>query len=246
MNNIYKTIEQNKNLGKKGFAVLIDPDATHDAALEKTIRECNDSKVDFVFVGGSIITNGFFEQCITTIKNISSVPCVIFPGNTLQISSKADAVLFLTLISGRNPEFLIGNHVLTAPLLKQSGLEIMPTGYMLIDGGRLTSVSYMSNTIPIPSDKYPIAVSTAMAGEMLGLKIIYMDAGSGALQPVPVKLISSVRAQISVPMIIGGGIRTEQNAVDACLAGADIVVAGNAVEKDPGLIKSLAEAVHGL
>ena len=152
----------------------------------------------------------------------------------------------LSLISGRNPELLIGNHVLAAPLLKRSQIEVMSTGYMLIDGGRITSVSYMSNTIPIPADKHAIAASTALAGEMLGMKLIYMDAGSGALSPVPAALIKEVTAQITVPLFVGGGIKTEAQALSACHAGADIIVVGNAVEKDVMLIYRLAEAVHSI
>ena len=246
MHSLYPEIQSRKLQNKKSFAVLIDPDATNDASLLNIIRAANDAGVDFILVGGSLITNGYFEKCIETIKSNSQIPCIIFPGNNLQISKKADAILLLSLISGRNPELLIGNHVLAAPVLKQSNLEIIPTGYMLIDGGRTTSVSYMSNTIPIPSDKYAIAASTALAGQMLGLKLIYMDAGSGALQAIPSKLITEVSNQISIPVFVGGGIRNEDQAIASCMAGADTVVVGNAVEKDISLIKRIADAVHNL
>jgi phosphoglycerol geranylgeranyltransferase len=244
MNPIYKKIQEGYQKEKKSFAVLVDPDSTDETALKKILDHCNEAGVDFLFAGGSLITNGYFEQCISTIKMHTNIPCVIFPGNTFQISKEADAILFLSLISGRNPELLIGNHVLSAPVVKKSGIEVIPTGYMLVDGGRITSVSYMSNTIPIPSDKHAIAASTALAGEMLGLKLIYMDAGSGAMNPIPPALIAAVRKQVSIPIIAGGGIRTEEQAVAASKAGADIVVIGNAVEKDPLLIKRIATAVR--
>jgi putative glycerol-1-phosphate prenyltransferase len=246
MQTIYTTILERKSQNKKSFAVLIDPDSTNENSLLKIIQQCNQANVDFILVGGSLITNGYFEKCIETIKSNSKIPCLIFPGNSFQISKDADAILFLSLISGRNPELLIGNHVLAAPVLKRSKIEIIPTGYMLIDGGRITSVSYMSNTIPIPSDKSSIAASTAMAGEMLGLKIIYMDAGSGAFNAIPSKLISDVATQVGIPIFVGGGIKTEEQATNACKAGADIIVVGNAVEKDPVLIKLIADAIHAI
>ena len=246
MHTIYQNILERKSQNKKSFAVLIDPDSTYDSALTNTLTRCNEAGVDFILVGGSLITNNYFEKCIETIKSTSKIPCIIFPGNTFQISKRADAILLLSLISGRNPELLIGNHVLAAPVLRESQIEVIPTGYMLIDGGRITSVSYMSNTIPIPSDKYAIAASTALAGEMLGLKLIHMDAGSGALQPIPAKLISEVKKQITTPLFVGGGIKTEAQAVAACHAGADVIVIGNAVEKDTSLIRRVAEAIHKL
>ncbi len=244
MPTLYSKLLNQKKENQKKFAVLIDPDATSGSELNKVVDRCNEAHVDYILVGGSLITNGSFDQCIETIKLNSAIPCIIFPGNSFQINREADAILLLSLISGRNAELLIGNHVLTAAQLKRSALEIIATGYMLIDGGRTTSVSYMSNTIPIPSDKYAIAASTALAGEMLGLKMIYMDAGSGALQPVPSKLITEVTQQISIPLFIGGGIRNEIQAIEACHAGADVIVVGNAVEKDATLIKLLSQAIH--
>jgi len=164
----------------------------------------------------------------------------------LQISKNADGILLLSLISGRNPELLIGKQVIAAPILKASNLDILPTGYILIDGGKPTAVSYMSNTNPIPFDKDDIAMCTAMAGEMLGLKLIYMDAGSGALNAISEKMIKKVSSNISIPLIIGGGINTPQKAILACKAGADIIVVGNAIEKDSSLIKKIGKAVHSI
>ena len=244
-NKILNYLLDNKGNGKKLLAVLIDPDSVADVQqLADTCKICNEAKADLILVGGSLITNGFFEQCVNIIKEHSKIPVILFPGSVMQISKDADAILFLSLISGRNPDLLIGKHVLAAPTLKQSNLEILPTGYMLIDGGNITSVSYISNTVPIPADKSAIAATTAMAGEMLGLKIIYMDAGSGAQFPIPEKLIREVRKNVSTPIFVGGGIRTPEAAKAACVAGADIIVVGNAIEKDPSLIAKLVAAIN--
>ncbi|HLC82699.1 MAG TPA: geranylgeranylglyceryl/heptaprenylglyceryl phosphate synthase, partial [Bacteroidia bacterium] len=200
--------------------------------------------VDFIMVGGSILSNGSFEKCIQSIKKNTSIPVLIFPGNHLQISKNADAILLLSLISGRNPELLIGKHVIAAPQIKTSNLEVLATGYMLIESGRQTSASYMSNTNPIPSDKTSIAACTAMAGEQLGLKLIYMDAGSGAMNTVSAEMIKKVSKNISIPLVIGGGIDSPKKALLACKSGADIIVVGNAIEKDVKLIESIAKAIH--
>jgi geranylgeranylglyceryl phosphate synthase family protein len=181
---------------------------------------------------------------LVNIRQRCDIPLVLFPGNSFQLSYRADAILFLSLISGRNPELLIGNHVIAAPYLKISPLEVMSCGYMLIDGGRATTVSYMSNTTPIPAEKSDIALCTAVAGEMLGLKLMFMDAGSGALQPVPLELIETVGSAIEVPLIVGGGIRDAQHAYEAARAGADLIVVGNAIEQSPDFIGEVAAAVH--
>lgn len=246
MREIYQDIENGAGKNRKKFAVLIDPDATREEALLPLISQCNTAAVDYILVGGSHISNGYFEKCIETIRKNTSIPCIIFPGNSFQISRNAHAILLLSLISGRNPEMLIGQHVMAAPLLKSAGIEIIATGYILIDGGRTTSVSYMSNTTPIPSDKYAIAASTALAGEMLGLKVIYMDAGSGAHHPVSPELIREVKKQITIPLIVGGGIKTEEQALMASQAGADVIVVGNAAEKDLSVIARISKAIHAL
>lgn len=245
MKNLILThILANTGKGGKQLAVLIDPDSISDEAmLVNTCKMSTAAGADLILVGGSLITNGFFERCISIIKEQTDIPVVLFPGNIMQIDEHADAILFLSLISGRNPDMLIGKHVLAAPMLKKSELEVIPTGYMLIDGGNITSVSYMSNTTPIPADKSSIAACTALAGEMLGLRTIYMDAGSGAKQPIPEKLIREVKQQLSIPLFVGGGIRTPEAAKAAAQAGADIVVVGNAIEKDPSLIAKLVDAV---
>lgn len=238
---IYNTILEKRKQGRKQLAVLIDPDKFGSTDI---LDIAGESGVDYFFTGGSLLTNGSLEQCIETIKNRSSVPVVLFPGNALQISKQADAILLLSLISGRNPEMLIGKHVIAAPLLRSSGLEVIPTGYMLIESGRQTTVSYISNTTPIPADKDDVAICTAMAGEMLGLKMIYLEAGSGAINPVSESMIRTVRENIHVPLIVGGGINTREKAEAALRAGADIIVVGNAAEKDAHIIKSIAGAIN--
>lgn len=243
-NLILSNLLANTGKGNKQLAVLIDPDSISDeATLVNTCKMSTAAGTDLILVGGSLITNGFFERSIRIIKDTTDIPVLLFPGNIMQIDEHADAILFLSLISGRNPDMLIGKHVLAAPMLKKANIEVIPTGYMLIDGGNITSVSYMSNTTPIPADKSSIAACTALAGEMLGLRTIYMDAGSGAKQPIPEKLIREVKQNITVPLFVGGGIRTPDAAKAAAQAGADIVVVGNAIEKDPTLIAKLVEAV---
>lgn len=241
MPKLYSSILKSKAHGKKQFAVLIDPDKFGSDGLLELAEK---SKVDLLLIGGSILTNGNFEKCVAIIKKKSKIPLLIFPGNNLQISSRADGILLLSLISGRNPDMLIGKHVIAAPLLKSSKLEIIPTGYMLIESGKQTAALYMSGTAPIPSDKDDIAVCTAMAGEMLGLKMIYMDAGSGAKNCIPESMIKRVSAGIQIPLIIGGGINTPEKALKACKSGADIIVVGNALEKDKSLLKKIAKVIH--
>ncbi len=229
---------------KKQFAVLIDPDKVSTDALLKTIDLANEVSVDYIFVGGSLVVNDTLVATVDVIKSLTQIPIVLFPGSNKQISRDADALLLLSLISGRNAEWLISQHVEAAMQLRESQLEIIPTGYMLIDGGRETSVTYVSQTKPIPSDKTDIAVSTALAGNLLGMKVIFMDAGSGALKTIPTKMIQAVKSNISLPLIIGGGINTAEKAIKMCNAGADIIVVGNAIEKDVNLMKDISKALH--
>lgn len=229
---------------RKKFVVLIDPDKPSDEQIIEIVEKSKDVGVDFFFVGGSLLLTDSLDHCIKLIKKHCDIPVLIFPGDSLQISKWCDGFLLLSLISGRNSEMLIGRHVVAAPYLKLYGNEIIPTGYMLVDGGNPTSVSYMSNTTPIPHDKDAIAMCTALAGEMLGLKIIYMDAGSGAVNPISSEMISKVKNTISVPLIVGGGIRTPEKAAECAKAGADIVVIGNALEKGTERLKEFADAVH--
>ncbi len=240
---VYEKILKKRSEGLKQFAVLIDPDKTDDKAIAGLAKAAGDSKADYFFVGGSLLINNRLDECVKILKETTGIPVVLFPGNTLQMSWKADAILFLSLISGRNAEMLIGRHVVAAPYLKLSPLEVISTGYMLIDSGKPTAVSYMSNSNPIPYDKNDIAMCTAMAGEMLGLKLIFMDAGSGAINPVSNEMINNVKQSIDIPLIVGGGIRSPEKAAESAKAGADLLVVGNAFEKDLGLIHEIAHAI---
>ena len=246
MQKIYHSLAERKKEGKKSFAVLIDPDKVNAPAIDLLVKKCTDARVDYFLVGGSLVVSNYMDECILEIKKRSDIPIILFPGSPSQVSKHANALLYLSLISGRNPELLIGQHVVSATAVKQSGLEIMPTGYMVIDGGAPTTVSYISNATPLPADKTEIAVCTAMAGEMLGMKLIYMDAGSGARKAITENMIQQVSKNIDVPLIIGGGITTAEKAYLNCRAGADMIVVGNAIEKDPSLIKELAAAVHSV
>ena len=243
-NKIYSELLAAKAKQEKKFVVLIDPDKQKVSQIDTIVQLAEQAKVDCFFIGGSLVVNDALDEVISTLKEACKIPIVLFPGSSRQLSYKADALLFLSLISGRNPELLIGKHVETAPFLKISPLEIISTGYMLIDGGVPTSVSYMSNTYPIPATKDDIAVCTAIAGEMLGMKLLYMDAGSGAKNPVSTSMINAVSMATDIPLIVGGGIRKPEQAAANVRAGADIIVVGNAIEKDPKLISEIAAVVH--
>lgn len=243
---IYHSLTARKQQHKKSFAVLIDPDKVNDRNLEPLIELAISANVDYLLVGGSLVISNYLDDCVQLIKRSCNIPVILFPGSPNQVSKYADALLYLSLISGRNADLLIGQHVVSAPVVKQSGLEILPTGYMVIDGGAPTTVSYISNALPIPADKNEIAVCTSMAGEMLGMKLIYMDAGSGAKRAITEEMIAKVAAVIEVPLIIGGGIIEPEKAYLNCKAGADVIVVGNAIEKNPELIKEMAAAVHSV
>lgn len=231
-------IELNSSNKKKMLAILIDPDHADELRI-KNLLQLAEGKADLLFVGGSLVTHGSMDITLKIIKKYSALPCIIFPGSPSQISQYGDAIFLLSLISGRNPELLIGKHVEAAPSLAQSQLEIIPTGYVLIDGGRVTTVSYVSSTVPIPSDKTGIAAVTALAGEQLGLKVIYMDAGSGAEIAISEEMIAAVRKSVKIPVIVGGGIKTKEGIHKAWNAGADVVVIGNQLEKQPELLDDL-------
>lgn len=226
---------------KKSLALLIDPDKVQRESLDEIIVMALEAKVDYFFIGGSLVHTDNWDFLLDRLK-LSCIPVILFPGDQSHIHSEADAILYLSLISGRNPEYLIGQHVKSAPLLKKSNLEILSTSYILIDGGKPTTVSYISNTLPIPHDKPDIASATAMAGEMLGHSLCYLDTGSGALQSVSKKTIESVRRSIDLPMIVGGGIRTAVQATEAFEAGADIIVIGTAFEEDTNILSEICSA----
>lgn len=243
---LYHQFVERRKSGRKSFAVLIDPDKVDTEKTEQVISLALEAKVDYFFVGGSLVISSHLDECIQQLKSMTDIPVLLFPGSPSQVSKYADALLYLSLISGRNPELLIGQHVISAPFVKKSGLEIIPTGYMVVDGGAPTTVSYISNATPIPADKNEIAMCTAMAGEMLGMKLIYMDAGSGAKRAITETMIEKVSRHVDIPVIVGGGITEAEKAYRNCKAGADVIVVGNAIEKDPSLIKEISAAVHSV
>ena len=241
---IYQSLIHRKQAGQSGFAVLADPDKVSPSQMEHLAALCNNAGVDYLLMGGSLLVSNQLDACIQRFKAESNIPVVLFPGSPAQVTPYADALLYLSLISGRNPELLIGQHVVSAPAVKASGLEVMSTGYMVVDGGRPTTVSYMSGSAPIPADKADIALCTAWAAELLGQHLLYLDAGSGAKTPVPEEMIHKVASHTSIPLFVGGGMRTPEAAYAASRAGATVVVVGNAIEQDPLLIRELATAVR--
>jgi putative glycerol-1-phosphate prenyltransferase len=228
-------METNNFPGDKSIALLLDPDKTRGESLQKVLKIAVGCNADYILTGGSLTFNSI-DQLIDSVRDYCSIPVVLFPGNLLQLSRKADIILLLSLISGRNPELLIGNHVIAAPYLKNIREKLIPVGYILISCGSKTSVEYISQTEAIPSDKPEIVVATAIAGEMLGLKMIYLEAGSGALNPIPVSVIKTVRENISVPLAVGGGIRYKKEIEEIFNAGANIIILGNGCEKNPALL----------
>jgi phosphoglycerol geranylgeranyltransferase len=243
---IYESLLTKKRKGQRSFAVLIDPDNVNKTKLDELTTLAVKAGVDYLLVGGSLVISNHLDEVVQHIRGNCSIPVILFPGTPSQVSRFADGLLYLSLISGRNPELLIGQHVISAPAVRSSGLEIISTGYMVIDGGAPTTVSYISNASPIPADKNEIALCTAMAGEMLGMKLIYMDAGSGARHPIREEMIACVASHIDIPLVVGGGIRDPEKAYLNCKAGADVIVVGNAIEKDATLIKEMADAVHSI
>lgn len=227
------------------IALLIDPDKfSEDSELLKVVIM---HPPDIILVGGSLITAGNVDGCVRILRQYLDIPIVLFPGSQNQFTDKVDALLFLSLISGRNADLLIGQHVQAAPRIAASGVEVIPTGYILIDGGVPTSVSYMSQTAPIPGNKPEIAATTALAGALLGLRCIYLDAGSGALTSVSDEIIALVRGKINVPLMVGGGIRSAEKVLCAFKAGADIVVVGTIAEERPQFlfeVKEMMQSMH--
>lgn len=241
---VYQTLQQARQNHRKLFGLLIDPDRLTSAELDHLLGLLQRTKIDLLLIGGSLLVDDQLDACLERLRAETDLPLLLFPGSLLQISAKADALLLLSLISGRNPELLIGQHVTAAPYLRASGLELIPTGYLLVDGGQPTTASYMSHTHPIPADKPEIAVCTAMAGEMLGMRCLYLDAGSGAQHPISTEMIARVREKTTGPLIVGGGIRTPQAVLARLQAGADMVVVGNAIEKSPEVLLDMSAAMH--
>jgi len=224
------------------FAVLIDPDKAEEEHLKALLRACNTHEVDFLFIGGSLVTTKNTAFTVDYCKSNSSIPLVLFPGNYLSINESADALLFLSLTSGRNPEYLIGQHVAAAPLLRDSTLEIISTSYILVDGGKTTTASYISGCSPVPHDKPEIAASTALAGELQGHQLIFLDCGSGALHTLNPETVKTVKKWTNLPIICGGGIDTAAKAKILWDAEADLIVVGNAIEKSVALVEAIARA----
>lgn len=243
---IYDQLRERKQKANPGFAVLVDPDKVSPSDMQYLAELCNDAGVDYLLIGGSLLVANQTEACIQRFKAESDIPVILFPGSPAQVTPYADALLYLSLISGRNPELLIGQHVVSAPSVKASGLEVISTGYMVIDGGTPTTVSYMSHSEPIPANKPDIALCTAWAGEMQGKHILYMDAGSGARNPISEEMIHKVASHTEIPLFVGGGIHTPEKVYANCRAGATIVVVGNAIERDPLLIRDLAQAARSV
>lgn len=237
-------LQARKQDGRPAFAVLIDPDKMPVDGAPRLARRCAEAGVDYLLVGGSLILTDHLEAFIRRFKEASDLPVLLFPGSPAQVTPAADALLYLSLVSGRNPELLIGQHVVSAPLVRASGLEVLSTGYMVVDGGVPTTVSYMSGSAPIPASKPDIALCTAWASELLGQHLLYLDAGSGARHPVSAEMIRTVACNTGRPLFVGGGIRTPEAAASAAAAGATVVVVGNALEADPEAMAELAAAVH--
>jgi phosphoglycerol geranylgeranyltransferase len=239
---IYKIFIDRKAKGEKSFAILIDPDHSFNPdRIKQIISRAIKHNATLFFVGGSYFLDNKIRECIRLIKKECDIPVILFPGNVSHIDFNADALLFLSLLSGRNPEYLIGQHVIAAPGLKASGMEIIPTGYILIDGGRPSTVSYITFSNPIPQDQHGLILATAMAGELLGMKLTYLEAGSGAINPVSSQIIKKVSSEINLPLIVGGGINTPDKARNALASGADLIVVGNKIEEMPDFIEEIAE-----
>lgn len=230
--------------GRQGLFLLLDPDKLASAELPAQLEAAEAAGIDALLLGGSLMTAGDFDAKARAVKAASRLPLLLFPGAAYQLSAAADAILFLSLLSGRNPEYLISQHVVAAPQVRALGLEALPTAYLLVDGGRTTAAHYISATLPLPSDKPDIAAATALAGRYLGLRLTYLDTGSGAPQPVPPELIAAVRDVTEGPIVCGGGIRTPEAAQAAWQAGADAVVVGTAWEHttDAERLRELAAA----
>ena len=239
MQSLYKNIVSSLNDEKKNLAVLIDPDKMSVAYVEGFIQKVNSSMATHIFVGGSEVGEGVTERLVIEIKKHTKLPVILFPGDIIQITDKADGILFLSLISGRNPEYLIGKHVDAVSKLKQTNLEVMPCGYILIENGKETSVERVSKTKPLKRNHIQNIVDTAKAGELLGMQLIYLEAGSGATHPIEPEIISEVKRELNIPLIVGGGIRSKTELESAYNAGADLVVIGTAFENDEGFFEKI-------
>lgn len=239
MKTIIQHIQKANQKGEKLLAILLDPDKMKVDKIVHILEKCEIKKVDFIFVGGSLVKKGITEKFVKHLKKITKIPIILFPGDFEQITNYADAILFLSLLSGRNPEYLIEQQIKSVPALKNSNLEIIPTGYILIDGGKETAVQKVSNTKPILQENISLIVQTAIAGMFMGKKVIYLEAGSGALTPVSAEIISKVKENVNIPLIVGGGIKTKNQLQTAFESGADLVVIGNGFEENTQLLANI-------
>lgn len=244
--NTYNQILNTIKIKGAAYFLLVDPDNLNEEKLTRFIKHSTESGVDGFLVGGSLLVTGDLEKCIKIIKRNTGLPVIIFPGDANQVYKEADAILFLSVISGRNPEHLIGKQVLAAPLVKKTKIEPIPTGYLLIESGLITTAQYMDGSLPIPADKPEIALATALAGEYLGMKLIYLEAGSGAPNPVPDEIVKTVATNCTIPVIVGGGIKSPETARSKVKSGAKIIVTGNFFEDENNwnFIENFARAIH--
>lgn len=235
---VYTELKNIQQRGQKEIAVLIDPDELGNKTPH-IVKQALKNDISWFLVGGSLVSDGNTQACVQLLKDLGAPYVILFPGNEIQLADNADALLFMSLISGRNPEYLIGKQVAAAPWVKRHGIETIPTGYMLIESGKITSAVYMSGSMPLPNDKPDIAAATAIAGELLGLKLLYIDAGSGAQIPVPGAIISAVQKQTECLIFVGGGIKHPEAVINAWESGADVVVVGNGIFEQPEIIEEL-------
>lgn len=241
MNSIYNKILESKKNGDKLLSILLDPDKLNLFLVKDIIQKINKNNIDFIFVGGSTVKNGITESFVKEVKKYTVIPVILFPGDYKQITNEADAILFLSLLSGNNPEYLIEQQKRSVPLIQRSKLEIIPTGYILIDGGKITSVQNVSKTEPISQNNTHEIVQTSVAGMYLGKKLIYLEAGSGAKKPVGPNIINSVSEKIDIPLIVGGGIRSQKQLINAFEKGADMVVIGTAFEENNQFLNKIGK-----
>ena len=247
MNKVFKQLLDVKSEKGAGYIVLIDPDRKNEDTLAKQVTVANKSNVDALFVGGSLMMDSKHNERVAVIKKEADIPVIFFPGGLNQLNQYYDAILFMSLLSGRNPQYLIGEQVVAAPIINDLGIEVIPTGYLLFDGGANSTVEFMSDTKPLPMNRPDIAVAHALAAEYLGKKLIYLEAGSGATHAIPLEIIQQVATETNVPLIVGGGIRTPEAARERVAAGASFIVTGTILEENGNnvLMKEFADAIHG-
>ena len=247
MSKVFQQLLDIKSEKGAGYIVLIDPDRKNEDTLVKQVTVANKFSVDALFVGGSLMMDSKHNERVAVIKKEADIPVIFFPGGLNQLNQYYDAILFMSLLSGRNPQYLIGEQVVAAPIINDLGIEVIPTGYLLFDGGANSTVEFMSDTKPLPMNRPDIAVAHALAAEYLGKKLIYLEAGSGATHAIPLEIIQQIAAETNVPLIVGGGIRTPEAARERVAAGASFIVTGTILEENGnnGLMKEFADAIHG-